>query len=374
MTRFMKVLILLQLPVAFCCAQSAHNPLSTSQTFANSSGGTTQTAAWTSPKIQHAYGLPEAKPKEKGTLTVDAEGLTLTGKSSRYTIPGPGIIAVSTGSERVEMWGTTGRIVRMAIPDAGGLTAAGVMHHKVNELTVEFHDTRGAYHGAVFYLPGKNAARILESYSATSQSHSDTATPLSAVVSETECRNFFSGTSRKTGAVSSTPPEEIVSSPLPGGAHPSSLRSGIPYNVLVAAPDWNQAEVPAAYRALVYEHIVDRLRRVDGIGHVYREGEIDYRHACPQYTVSISIVNFKPGNQVERATMGPIGFFAGTTQMTFNANITDAGGLNITEHVKATVRGESESKNVADGVAKKLAKRYAAALKQYEKTKARAGA
>jgi hypothetical protein len=232
----------------------------------------------------------------------------------------------------------------MAIPNGGGLAAAGVMHHKVNELTVEFHDARGAYHGAVFYLPGQDAARLLESYSQLSPSRSDAATPLSAAGSETAapvCQNA----------------------------------SRIPHNVLVAAPDWNQAEVPAAYRALVYEHIVDRLRRVDGIGHVYREGDIDYQHACPQYTVNISIVSFKAGNQVKRATMGPIGFFAGTTQMTFNANIIDASGqLNVTEQVKATARGESESKNVADGVAKKLAKRFAAALEQFETTKARAGA
>jgi len=312
MTHFIKALMLLPLHVAFCSAQSAYN----------------------APKVQHAYGLPEAKLKEKGTLTVDSEGLTFTGKSSRYIIPGPAIVAVSTGSERVELWGTTGRIVRMAIPNGGGLAAAGVMHHKINQLTVEFHDARGAYHGAVFYLPGEDAARILESYSRIAPSHSGTANE------------------------SETPAPVCQNS------------SVSPHNVLVAAPDWNQAEVPAAYRALVYEHVVDRLRRVDGIGHVYREGEIDYQDACPQYTVRISIVSFKRGNQVKRATMGPIGFFAGTTQMTFNASITGASGqLNVTEQVKATVRGESESKNVADGAAKKLAKRYAAALKQLETTK-----
>jgi hypothetical protein len=60
---------------------------------------------------------------------------------------------ISSGNERVERWGTTGRIVRMAIPNGGGLAAAAVMHHKVNELTVEFHDARGAYHGTVFFLP-----------------------------------------------------------------------------------------------------------------------------------------------------------------------------------------------------------------------------
>ena len=315
MTRFLKLLFLLQLHVAFCLAQGQ------------------QMTAWTAPGIQHAYGLPQARAKEKGALTVNSQGLTFTGRSSRYTIPWRDTVAVSTGNERVELWGTTGRIVRMAIPNGGGLAAASVMQHKVNQLTVEFHDPEAAYHAAVFYLPGKEAARILETYSHLPPKGIDLIAP--AINPEGEalvCRNT-----------------------LPG--------------VLVAAPDWNQAEVPAAYRAQVYEHIVDRLQRAQGAGHVYREGQIDRQHDCPQYTVKVSIVSFRPGNQVMRATMGPIGFFAATTQMTFNATITDTTGkLHVTEQLQATVRGESESRNVADGIAKHLAKRYVATLKQFEKS------
>jgi hypothetical protein len=52
----------------------------------------------------------------------------------------------------------------MMIPDGGGLAAAAVMHHRVYDLTVEFHDSRGAYHAAVFVLPGSDATRVLNSY------------------------------------------------------------------------------------------------------------------------------------------------------------------------------------------------------------------
>jgi hypothetical protein len=62
--------------------------------------------------------------------------------------------------------------------------------------------------------------------------------------------------------------------------------------------------------------------------------------------------------------------FVGTTQMSFNINITDTTGqLNVTEQLKATVRGESESKNVADSVAKTIDKRYASETKKFEKTR-----
>jgi hypothetical protein len=141
-----------------------------------------------------------------------------------------------------------------------------------------------------------------------------------------------------------------------------------PGSVLVSAPTWDQIEVPAAYRALVYEHLIDRLQHLQGIGHVYRDGESDAEAGCPQYTVHISIAGFTQGSQVKRAVMGPVGMFVGTTQMTFDTTFTDASGRwNAQEQVKATVRGESESTNVADSVAKTLAKRYASAKKEFEK-------
>jgi hypothetical protein len=288
--------------------------------------------SWTASNVKHAYGLPELKPKVKGSLTVDDHGIAFIAKSGRYDVPWTAIAAISNGNERVELWGTTGRIVRMVIPNGGGLAAATVMHHKVNELTVEFHDTRGAYHGAVFFLPAADAVHVMESSSRAVPSLKD---PI---------------------AIAASVPTTSISCQ---GA------SGLAGSVLVSHPTWNDADVPAAYRAAVYEHIIDRLQKVQGVTHVYRAGKPNAQPVCPQFTISISVVSFKPGNQVARASMGPIGFFAKTTQLVFSATITDVSGrLNKTEPLKAIVRGESESLTIADSIAKKLAKLYANDLKQ----------
>lgn len=283
---------------------------------------------WSASGVQHAYGLPNTKVKEKGTMTVNVEGVTFRGKSNVFTIPRQSVMAVSAGNERVELWGMKGRLLRMAIPNGGGLAAAGVMHHKVGMLTVEFSDGKGGYHGAVFYLPVDEAAHVLRSFSEMPEVHRE--------ISNAAC---------KSGVV-------------------------MPRSVLVAAPEWDQMEVPAAYRALVYEHLVDRLQKMKDAGAVYRDGEPGVQRGCPQFVIHTKISGFKQGSQVQRAVMGPVGMFMGTTQMTFNANITDAsGGMNVNEQVKATVRGESESVNVADGVAKNIVKQYSAAQKKYEKDK-----
>jgi hypothetical protein len=105
------------------------------------------------------------------------------------------------------------------------------------------------------------------------------------------------------------------------------------------------------------------------VGRVYRDGEGEGRTGCPEYTVHISITTFKEGSSVERAFLGPVGMFVGTTQMKFDATFTDASGkLNTSEQITATMRGESESTNVADHIAKNLAKHYAVAVKDAGKS------
>ena len=282
---------------------------------------------WQSTSAEHVYGFPDVRPNKKGSLTLSAETLRFSGKSGDVSIPRSSVTAVSAGNQRVELWGLGGRILRMTIPDGGGLAAAAVMHHRVDMLTVEFNDNHGGNHGAVFFLPANEADRALENFALTRSAPQR--------VSDTACHN---------GAVD-------------------------PRSVLVTAPNWDRAEVPAAYRALVYEHAIDRLRHAKEAMHVYRDGEAGGNGACPQYVIHISIAAFKQGSSVQRAVLGPVGMFVGTTQMVFDVTYTDASGrLNVSEQIKATMRGESESTNVADHVASSLAKHYAAALKNANKS------
>lgn len=288
-------------------------------------GGQSQAVVWTAHEVQHLYGFPDTKPEEKGSLTLSASSIGFAGKSGNAVIPRLSVRAVSTGNQRVELWGMKGRLLRMVIPDGGGLAAAAFMHHRVDMLTVEFSDSRGGYHAAVFALSAGDAERALQSLSQP---------PAAAA-------------------------HEAKSDGCQGGA------VVYPHSVLVASPRWDEAQVPDAYRALVYEHLVDRLRQAKGVDRVYRDGEANSSHGCPQYTMQLSISGFRQGSQVKRAVMGPLGMFVGTTQMTFDSTITDASGrVNERGQVKATVRGESESSTVASAVAKKLAKQYATVLKK----------
>jgi hypothetical protein len=285
---------------------------------------------WSEP-AEHIYGLPEMKAHKKGTLTLGADGLTFVTKAGRMEIARASITAVSVGNERVEMWGMTGRILRMAIPDNGGMAIAAFAHHRIDMLTVEFRDARGGTHSAVFFLGANHAAQAISSFA------------LQAKVPETPVVAHCEGALTEQGAM------------------------------LILEPDWDGAQVPAVYRGLVYEHLMERFRRAKSVTKVYREGEGIPEGLCPQYTVRLSVTGFKEGSSVKRAMLGPVGMFVGTTQMVFSAELSDrTGKLKIEEQIKTTVRGESESTSVADSVAKSLVKKYEKAVKENEK-KERAG-
>jgi len=254
---------------------------------------------------------------------LSTDSLTFTDKSANTSIERNSITTVSAGNERVELWGLTGRIMRSAIPYGGDMAASAVLHHRIDMLTVEFRDKRGAEHSAVFFLPAKEAQRALHRFALT---------PIS--------------------------PQKLTS-PLCEDAYTE------PKSILVLRPDWDQTEVPAAYRSLVYEHVIDRLRRTKNAGQIYRDEE-DSTHAagCPQYTVRMSIKTFKEGSSVKRSMLGVAGYFVETTQIKFDVTISDASGrINNKEEIKATTRGQTESTNVADSFAKSVAKRYSKLLK-----------
>jgi hypothetical protein len=282
---------------------------------------------WQSTQAEHVYGFPEIKHNKKGTLTLNADALTFTAKSGNASVLRSSVTGVSVGDQQVELWGVTGKLLRMTIPDGGGNAAAAVMHHRVDILTVEFNDGRGGNRSAVFFLPANEAEHALQSFALAPAAHRQ--------ISDASCEN----------------------APIE------------PKSVLVSAPDWDNAEVPAAYRALVYEHVVDRLQHAKDVGHVYRDGKNDDHSPCPQYAVHISIVTFKQGSSVKRAALGSIGEFVGTTQMKFDVTITDASGkLNISKQITATMRGETEDTDVADQVAKTLAKHYVTVLSKVQKS------
>ena len=193
-----------------------------------------QSSGWSSTHAVHVLGMPDVKAKENGTLTITPQQLKFTGRSANSAIDLSSIVALSAGNERVELWGMKGRLMRMAVPYGGGAAFATFMHHQRDMLTVEFVDSLGRYHGAVFYLPGNEAEQALHN-----------------ITAPVDVRHDVSNAPCSTARVD-------------------------PNSILVKRPASGQIDFPVAYRVLVYEHIVERLHQVPGT-EVDRDGVTDGR-------------------------------------------------------------------------------------------------
>lgn len=294
-------------------------------TLASTTNAQEVTAQW-SGKVQHVMGLTGIRPKEDGRLTINAAGVSFQSKQHTTALGPAALVSASTGSERVELWGTKGQILRSIIPDGGGILLAAFAHHRVGMLAIEYRAEDGSHHAGVFLLPEGEAHKALESM------------PQHA-----------------------TPAQPAVAESCQGGAMD-------PQAVLVLEPDWNTSVIPMAYRALLYENLIGRLEKQKNLRHVYRYAQPVSQDGCPRYTIRLSAANFHAGNQVQRVVMGPAGMFVGATKISMDATMRDEVTHQETnEPIKTAIRGQSECYGVAAQEAKKIAGKFAKMKKSFEK-------
>jgi hypothetical protein len=108
------------------------------------------------PGVKSVIGLENIKPGTTGTLTTLPAGLEFSTEKTKADISTSSILDVFTGQEsRQDVSGMGGTLVEAAIPYGGGRFVS-LFSHKVDVLTVEYVDSNGGFHGAIFVLsPGK---------------------------------------------------------------------------------------------------------------------------------------------------------------------------------------------------------------------------
>jgi hypothetical protein len=109
------------------------------------------------PGVKCVIGLENIKPGTKGTLSSLPTGLEFTTEKRKADIVTSSIQDVFTGQEsRQDVSGVGGTLVETAIPYGGGRFVS-LFSHKVDVLTVEYVDSNGGFHGAIFVLSAGKA-------------------------------------------------------------------------------------------------------------------------------------------------------------------------------------------------------------------------
>ncbi|HEY1743952.1 MAG TPA: hypothetical protein VGG18_12365 [Granulicella sp.] len=281
--------------------------------------------------VKALIGLPGIAPNSVGTLSFNGRNLRFTTEQGFAEIPHQRIIEASSGDERIETGGTTGKIARMLIPYGGGLAVGAVTHKKVGLLTIEFTDGSGEYHGAVFVLDAEDIANALDELDVLPPT-----THVSAIAAPTIC-----------------PTWKVQENAV----RVEKIEAGL------------QSEFPPEDRVLLYERLVQQLKSEKTILNVYRAGSRSAEGNCAEFRIKVKAIAFNKGDQAVRASVGPLGHFVGTTKLNYHLTVSTQDGTPIFDQdLKNSEGSDSDSLNVTKIISKAVVKSLKKSRKHLRKT------
>jgi hypothetical protein len=108
------------------------------------------------PSVRHIIGLDNVKRNATGSLTVEDGMLAFKAAKAGNNVPVSSIDDVFIGTETTQPTSKTARVVKtaaIAAPYESGRALTILLRTKVDVLTISYHDSDGALHGAIFALP-----------------------------------------------------------------------------------------------------------------------------------------------------------------------------------------------------------------------------
>lgn len=111
------------------------------------------------PDVKCVIGCEHMQTYAKGSLSVVPSGLEFATEKKKADISTASITDIFTGNESRQDVTGAGKVITMGIPYGGGRLVS-LFSHKVEVLTVEYVDSNGGFHGAVFVLPAGKATPI----------------------------------------------------------------------------------------------------------------------------------------------------------------------------------------------------------------------
>lgn len=118
-----------------------------------------QPTATSVPDVKCVIGLENIKTNAKGTLSIQGSALRFEKDKEKAEIPIASIQDIFLGNESRQNITGAGKVVTMAIPYGGGRLLS-LFSHKVEVMTVDYTDSNGGFHGAVFVLPPGQATAM----------------------------------------------------------------------------------------------------------------------------------------------------------------------------------------------------------------------
>ena len=269
--------------------------------------------------VRVLIGFPGFAPNVRGSLTISPTTITFADDVRSVSVNRKLVTRISDGDETIETGGLGGKLLRAAIPYGGGYVLGTITQQKVNLLTLEFLDPRGEYHGAVLVLHKEDMVSAMSTLDSSPATYD-------------------------TPAKAPSPPCRATNTKL----------NTVRLNLIQSDPD---STLPSEDRVLLYEELIAKLTKDNTISDVYRAGDTDPGAQCAEFRLSVSVQEFKKGNQAVRASIGPLGYFIGNTRLTFHVTATDRDGATLLDRdLKKSEGSDTNSLNVTKLVTRAVVK------------------
>lgn len=276
---------------------------------------------------RYLIGFDNVKRNSTGKLTIADGALQFQASQTNSRICIASIEDIAVGRETTQAGGKAGTVAKtaaIAAPYDSGAGLSILLRTNVDILTVSSRDSNGSLHDLILALP-KGQAEIQRAQLVA----------LGARVTEPSREDLM-----ENGPAA---PE------VPTASRQKFAASA----VQIEPPDDADVQIPAEFRAAVYEFLVNRVRESGAFHQVFRSGDRAAAGVLDLVTLRITVDKFKQGSQMTRE----ITTVLGATKLDVSASLIDRSGhVVLNGHVHGKVRFFGENLGVTDDLAKRIAK------------------
>jgi hypothetical protein len=246
--------------------------------------------------VTHVLGFENISNNTNGELSIQEHTLRFRkGDGSAAQVSLESIQDLSIGVQDKQMGGTAAALGKAATPYGGGRLISLFSHKKYDTLTVEYLDSNGGVHGAVFQL-NKGQGQVLKT----------------ALVAEgTHVTNAESQPAKTNAPEAKT--ESII----------AQARS-----VQVDKVDPGDVNIEPAFKVAIYENLLVELAKTKQFKQVFRGGDRDA--SGPDLLIlKTTVQKYTPGSETRRA----VTTVSGATKLNVRSQLLNAQGQVVLERV-----------------------------------------
>lgn len=245
--------------------------------------------------VTHVLGFEGVRRNASGELSVQGDDLSFQQKGKPAAqVAITSIHNISLGQEDNQMGGLPMTLGKAAVPFGGGHVVSLFSHKKYDSLAIEYLDSNGGFHGAIFRLAKGRGETIKGDLVARG-----------AQLNPSESSNPIRTTSEE------------------------SVKPAKEWSVQVDRIDPGATTLDAAFSDAIYENMLEELPKSKQFKRVFRSGDRNANDASDVLVLKTVVEKYTPGSETRRA----VTTVAGATKLKVHIQLTTQNGQVVMEHV-----------------------------------------